>query len=238
MRINRFLASCGVASRRKSDILVLEGRVMVNREIITEPGYIVDPLKDEVRVDGEIVKQKAKAYYKFYKPYGYITTLQDDKGRDTVMDFFTDLNIGLFPVGRLDKDSEGLLIFTNDGKLSHRLAHPKHKVEKFYEVVVNKRLRAEDVRKLENGVRLEEGITAKCKVEITGATKKSTELLIVLKQGWYRQIRRMLATVGAEVKSLKRTFFGPIGLGNLMPGEKRKLTNSELRELKKNLKMD
>lgn len=207
---------------------------MVNREIITEPGYIVDPSKDEVRVDGEIVKPKSQAYYKFYKPYGYITTVQDDKGRKTVMDFFTDLNIGLFPVGRLDRDSEGLLIFTNDGKLAHRLAHPKHKVEKIYEVVVNKKLNSEDIRKLENGVRLEEGYTAKCKVEITSATKKSTELLIILRQGWYRQIRRMLETVGAEVKTLKRTFFGPIGLGNLMPGEKRKLTNKELNELKKN----
>jgi len=233
MRINKFLSSCGIASRRKSDVLLLEGRVMVNGIIIDELGYQVNPDVDEVRVDGQIIKQNKPVYYKLYKPEGFISTVKDDKNRQTVMDFFPDLNLGLFPVGRLDRDSEGLIIVTNDGDLAHRLMHPRYNVQKVYEVIIDKKLSDKEVSMLANGIRLDEGITSKCHVEITNEGKNFCELLFIIHQGWYRQIRRMVEKIGANVTFLRRTFIDSISLAEMKIGERKKLTNEEVKALKK-----
>ncbi len=235
LRINKYLSLCGVASRRKSDLIVEQGRVSVNGKIINEPGILIEPIKDVVMVDGELVELEDKVYYKLYKPPGYISTVKDDKNRKTVMEFFNDIPYSVFPVGRLDMESEGLLIFTNDGDLANRLTHPKYKIEKIYETGINKQLDKSALEKIKNGIKLDEGVTSKCQVEVLYSGKNGMELLIILKQGWKRQIRRMVEHVGAKVTYLKRTFVGPIGLHGLNPGNKRKLNAKELKALKKSL---
>ncbi len=235
MRINKYLSLCGVASRRKSDTLIKLGKVSINGELITKPGFIINPDSDTVLVDGKKAVAEDHAYFKFYKPEGYITTVNDDRKRQTVMDFFNDVPYSVFPVGRLDKHSQGLLIVTNDGDLANRLTHPSYKIEKVYEAGINTVLADNDLNLLRNGIKLDEGITAKCNIEVTHWGKNSMELLIVLKQGWNRQIRRMIESVGAKVTYLKRTFVGEIGLRGLKPGEKKKLTDKELKTLKQSV---
>ncbi len=237
MRINRYLSLCGIASRRKADELIQQKRISVNGIIIDKPGYIVNMEKDKILFDGKIIKHKLPVHYKFYKPVGIITTAKDERNRNTVMDFFSDDVPGLFPVGRLDKESEGLIIVTNDGELANRLTHPSFGVEKIYEVIIDRVLTSEEIARLEKGVRLEEGVTARCKIEITGKTKNGMELLFIIHQGWNRQIRRMLQTTGTNVKALRRIFIGPISVQGLKPGEKKKLSSGELNTLKSFVKL-
>lgn len=237
MRLNKYLSFCGVCSRRKADEMIENKKVTINGSIVINPGVKVSPKKDIIIVDGIEIKPPNLLYYKFYKPQGVVSTASDEKGRSTVMDFFKDIDAGLFPVGRLDKDSEGLIIVTNDGDLSNRLTHPRYKVEKVYFVTINKKLTKGDINKLENGIKLAEGITEKCKINIVTNEKISSEFLITLKQGWNRQIRRMVETIDAKVVKLKRIKIGNITIDGVKQGKKIKLTNKELNSLKELLKL-
>ncbi|MCK4906128.1 MAG: rRNA pseudouridine synthase [Spirochaetes bacterium] len=234
MRINRFLAGCGIGSRRKMDEFVLSGRVSLNGKILNEPGVIVNPKKDVVSVDGREVRlEKEKSAYILNKPKGYITSMSDPHGEKIVKTLIEHIDIRLFPVGRLDRDSQGLLLFTNDGKLCHRLSHPRYGIEKEYLVTSAGKIDDEKKQMLESGIILEEGITSPAKV--TNITQKDNKVNfhIIIHEGWNRQIRRMCDAVGLNVIMLKRVRYGFLGIRGINEGTLRKLTDKELKELRK-----
>jgi 23S rRNA pseudouridine2605 synthase len=234
-RLQKILSAAGVASRRASEQLILEGRVTVNGETIRELGTKADPDKDAIKVDGRRIKTDvAQRYIVLYKPKGYVTTRKDPEGRRTVMDLIDDSQY-IYPVGRLDYDTEGLVLMTTDGDLAARLMHPRHEVDKEYEVIV---LGAPDTRaleKLKKGVYIEGGRTSPAHVHI-GSTvkghKPTTLLTITIREGRNRQIRKMCSAVGLPVRDLRRIRMGPITLGRLKPGQWRSLTPGEVKRLK------
>ncbi len=229
VRLQKFIASCGLTSRRKAEKWIQEGRVQVNGVIVTEMGVVINPEVDEVRVDGEIVKpQDELCYIALYKPRFCVTTLYDPFGRPTVMDFLPDIKQRIYPVGRLDFDAEGLLLFTNDGLLAHRLIHPSYGIEKEYIVLVKGHPGKWFLKKWREGVYLREGKTAPAEVEVIKRERTRTWLRVVLHQGWYRQIKRMGQVTGHPVLRIKRVAYGPIQLGDLKPGEHRKLSETEV----------
>jgi len=234
-RLQKILSAAGIASRRASEQLILEGRVSVNGETIRELGTKADPEKDAIKVDGRRIKTDvAQRYIVLYKPKGYVTTRKDPEGRRTVMDLIDDSQY-IYPVGRLDYDTEGLVLMTTDGDLAARLMHPRHEVDKEYEVIV---LGAPDMRaleKLKKGVYIEGGRTSPAHVHI-GSTvkghKPTTLLTITIREGRNRQIRKMCSAVGLPVRDLRRIRMGPITLGRLKPGQWRALTPAEVKRLK------
>jgi len=237
MRLNRYLASCGLGSRRAMDTLIASGRVRINGLPLGGPGQPVDPARDTVTLDGRALSLPTeKIVLAFHKPVGVLTTMDDPEGRPTVADYVRGFPFRVFPVGRLDMDSAGLLLFTNDGKLAHRLAHPRYGVEKEYRVIAAGRLDAGAVRALEEGVELEEGVTSPARVHIPdtrGFALRRGEcvLHIVLHEGWKREVRRMCAAVGLEVLSLTRLRYGSVPLGDLAPGSFRRLDAREYADL-------
>lgn len=232
IRLQKVLAQAGVASRRAAEEMISQGRVRVNGLTVTELGRRVDPESDDIRVDGNPVSvSHSKVYWLLYKPGGCVTTLRDPQGRRTVMDWIPEAVERVFPVGRLDYDAEGLLLLTNDGVLAHRLQHPRFGVRKSYEVKVKGHPDPEALRRLARGVRLEEGLTAPAEVSLMRRQDDAAWLRIVLHQGWYRQIKRMCASVGHQVLKIRRVGYGPLRLGKLKPGEARRLSPSEVREL-------
>jgi 23S rRNA pseudouridine2605 synthase len=231
IRINRFLATCGLASRRAAEKIILEGRVKVNGRIVHELGTQVDEDKDRVTVDGKSVHvQKKKIYVLLNKPKGYVTTVSDERDRKTVMEL-VDVPERLVPVGRLDYQSEGLLLLTNDGDLAFRLMHPKFKVDKTYYATLKSEFDARHFEPLKSGVRLEEGVTAPCDAWYYAETADRVALRI--HEGKKHQVRRMLSELGYEVKNLRRVQFGPLELGRIRVGEWRFLEIAEVRALKK-----
>ena len=234
MRLQRFLARAGVASRRGSEKLMSAGRVTVNGVVATEMGQKVDPLSDEVRLDGEIVAPgDGPAYLALHKPPGYMTTMSDPEGRRTVADLFPrDAPPGLFPVGRLDFDTEGLLLLTTDGDLAHRLMHPRHHVEKTYLAWVDGTPDARDLEALAGGIVLEDGPTSEAAAKVLRQEADGCVVELVIHEGRKRQVRRMLSAVGHPVKRLVRVAFGPVELGGLEPGETRPLTGHEVEGLR------
>jgi 23S rRNA pseudouridine2605 synthase len=235
MRINRFLAKCGLGSRRKCEQYIINGKIAINGKICTNLAYIVGK-NDAITFEGKPIKvKKTECYYKFYKPLGVVTSMSDDLQRKDITHFLKLNNIKerVFPIGRLDSDSEGLIILTTDGKLAHRVAHPKYEIDKKYIVKIKGKLDKDKIYKLENGIALEEGITSKCKVSIIKESEKTTTLEIILHQGWKRQIRRMIEQVGSLVISLKRVSIGNINLGNLKEGEIQSISLEEIEKLKK-----
>ncbi len=233
MRVQKFLARAGVASRRGSEDLITAGRVGVNGTVVTGLGSKVDPAIDVVTVDGREVRLADVAVYlALNKPAGVISTMNDPQGRPTVASLvpITD-NPGLFPVGRLDQDTTGLLLFTTDGELSHRLLHPRWKVEKTYRVRVDGCLSDSEVEPLRAGVDLDDGPTQPATVEIRDAGETS-EAVITIREGRKRQVRRMFSVVGHPVLELHRVSFGPVELGALGEGQVRALTGTELRALR------
>lgn len=234
MRLQKFLAEAGLGSRRRCEKLIEDGRVEVNgrRAFL---GDRVDPDRDRVTVDGIPVRAgEEKKYFLLNKPLGYITTVKDLRGRPTVMDLVREEG-RLFPVGRLDRDTRGLLLITNDGYLAHRLLHPSRGVEKTYLVKVEGYLTPQGLARLRKGVRLEEGMTAPAKVRVLAKKGDRCLLEFRIHEGKKRQIRRMCAAVGLRVRDLVRTRFGPLDLRGLKEGEYRPLTPEEVREL---LEMD
>jgi len=229
IRLQKYLADCGVASRRKSEELILAGRVKVNGQVITQLGSKVTD-NDEVLVDGEkVVPVFKKVYILLNKPVGYITTVSDDFGRQTVMDLVNDeIHTRIFPVGRLDYDTEGLLIMTNDGDVTYALTHPKHNIDKTYIATLNNVPHPDDVDKLRRGVVIDGRRTMPANIDWL----KDNVLKITIHEGRNRQIRKMFEAVGYEVKHLKRISVGKIQLGNVPLGRWRHLTKAEIDYLK------
>ncbi|MCD8049854.1 MAG: rRNA pseudouridine synthase [Clostridia bacterium] len=226
------MAQCGVASRRASEQIILQGRVEVNGEIIDYMGFEVDEDRDEVLLDGEPIKPEAKKYYiMLNKPKGYVTTVSDDCGRKTVMDLTKDVHARIYPVGRLDYDTSGLLLMTNDGEFANILTHPSHVVDKCYIAQLNYLPDAAALDTLRKGVELDGQKTAPAKVQVLKPLKRGCEIKITIHEGKNRQIRRMFETVGAEVISLKRISVGSITLGNLPEGKWRHLNDAERKRL-------
>lgn len=234
MRLQKFLAACGVASRRGAEELIKQGKVQVNGETVTEMGVQIDEDKDKVTYNGQVVEMEKKmVYILLNKPVGYVTTVSDDKGRDTVMDLVADIPVRIYPVGRLDYDTEGLLLMTNDGDLTYRVTHPKNQVEKTYEAEVTGNITMNTLIQLRNGVMLDGVKTRPAKVEVIGATQYGTKLEITIHEGKNRQVRRMFESVGCIVKRLKRTREAGLILGHVPLGHWRRLTESEVNMLKK-----
>ena len=234
MRLNRFLSMAGVSSRRKGDELIKEGRISLNGSIVTELGTKVDPSKDIVKFEGKIVAiPQGKIYILLYKPVRYLTTLDDPHNRRTVKSLLGNIKGRIYPIGRLDFNTEGLLLFTNDGKLTHRLLHPKYKVKKTYWVEVEGVPSDDNMNKLRNGIKLEDGMTTPAQVDLIEKYKKTTLLQVIIREGRKRQIRRMCDAIGHPVVFLKRTHFDKFHLGNLKPGEFRRLNKMEVNYLRK-----
>ena len=231
MRLNQFLALCGMGSRRKCDEIIAGGQVMINGKP-AETGCRVDPSKDRVTVHGKPVTPSGKAYFVLFKPANVLTTLADPDDRPTVKHYLKHIPERIFPVGRLDFDSEGLILLTNDGTLAHRVQHPRYEIEKEYRVVADKKLTDEEALQFSRGVILEEGKTAPCKVAYLGQNCYQ----VILHQGWYRQIRRMFERFGVQITALRRVRIGNLELGSLRPGEVRPLSQEEVKGLKKILK--
>jgi len=233
MRLNKFLAHCGIASRRKCDELIFSGRVKVNNQIITSPAFKVKPEIDTVYVDNEKINLQKKIYIALNKPEGYLCSLKDEFGRKIITDLIPEIKLRIYPVGRLDFNSEGLILLTNDGELSNRLIHPRYKVEKTYYVTVKGHLNEDKIKALENGIILDNKKTLPAKCKVLNLSKNTTSIEIKIREGKKRQIRRMLKEIGYEVKKLKRVKFGPIKLGTLKKGEWRYLTEEEIDSLYK-----
>ncbi|MFQ5648878.1 MAG: pseudouridine synthase [bacterium] len=231
MRLNKYLAECGVASRRKCDELIAAGKVSVNGQVARHLGVKVDEFADTIRLQNTVVKPNRELeYILLNKPKDVITTVSDDRGRRTVLDIVSPTK-RVFPVGRLDRDTTGVLLLTNDGELAHRLTHPKFKIDKTYEVKLNAPLKWSDQCRLQSGVELEEGITSECRVEIP-EPKDKTVVRMTIHQGWKRQVRRMFAALGYHVVQLKRVRFAFIDLSGLKRGQSRHLSSQEVARLR------
>jgi len=233
IRLNRFLSSAGIASRRRCDDFIREGRVSVNGTVVTELGTRVAPSSDRVTLDGEPVQISAsERTLILHKPKNVLVAARDTRGRITVMDLLGEEAGRVFPVGRLDYRSEGLLVFTNDGELAFRLAHPRFKVEKIYRVEVEGSVSPSIVDALRRGVLLEDGPTQPAQVRVISRAAGNTVLEFGLREGRKRQIRRMLALFGLPVVRLVRTRFGPLALGDLAEGAWRALLLPEIVRLR------
>jgi len=235
MRLQKFLADAGIASRRKAEELIAAGRVEVNGQTVREMGFLVDPQKDEVKYLNKVVKlSKKRIYLMLNKPAGCVSTCHDENGRRTVMQYVKDIPERLYPVGRLDFTTEGLLLMTNDGSLTNALTHPKHRVPKKYIAVIDSEVTEEEVERVAKGVTLDDGYkTAPCVLKILSAAPQRSEVLCVITEGKNRQVRRMFDAVGKNVCYLKRVAIGDIKLGNLKKGTYRMLTAEEVAYLKK-----
>ncbi|PLX84773.1 MAG: pseudouridine synthase [Desulfuromonas sp.] len=232
-RLQKLIAQAGLASRREAEQWIAAGRVTVNDQPASL-GDGADPDQDLVRVDGALLGQgEKKVYLLLNKPVGYVTTLRDPQGRPTVTDLVKDIPARLFPIGRLDLNTEGLLLLTNDGDLAHRLAHPRHRVEKTYLVRVRGALSSQARHHLQKGVMLEDGLTAPARVEQVRSGGSHTWLQITIREGRNRQVRRMCEAVGYPVSRLKRLSIGFLDLGNLPAGKFRRLSSEEVVRLKK-----
>lgn len=234
MRLQKYLAMCNVASRRASEGIILEGRVKINGKTVTELGVKVSE-GDIVELDGETLSLENKKYYiMLNKPVGYVTTVNDEQGRQTVMELIGDIQSRVYPVGRLDINTEGLLLLSNDGDFTYKVTHPKHKLDKTYEVWVSGNAEQNAIRKLEQGVYIDGRKTAPAKVDVVGYTKGSAVLSITIHEGRNRQVRKMCASVGFRVMALRRISEGGLSLGNLPIGKWRHLNDAEIRLILKN----
>ena len=236
LRLQKILSQAGIASRRAAEKLIAEGRVTVNGTTILEMGIKADPAADDIRVDGRRVKAAARLrYILLYKPKGYVTTRSDPEKRRTVMDLLGGVREYVYPVGRLDYDSEGLLLLTNDGDLAARLTHPRHGVERTYEARVAGTPDEEALSRLRKGIPLDGHRTLPATVVLVPPRRRDDDavLLLTIREGRNRQVRRMCEAVGHPVQALKRTRVGPISDRRLRPGEWRDLKGEEIAALKK-----
>lgn len=230
-RLNKFIAACGVTSRRKADELIENGDVLVNGKVVKELGFLVSD-KDKIVVNSKLLKPEKLVYIRYYKPAGYITTLDDEKGRKTIYDILPEEVKNLKPVGRLDKDSTGLLIMTNDGNLINDMTHPSIKVAKIYRVAVKGKIGLKQLKALADGIEIEDGKIAYADARIVEYEGQNTVLEVVLFQGLNRQIRKMMEHIGFPVVSLKRVMHGPIDLVGLKRGQFKYLKPQQVKELK------
>lgn len=229
MRLQKYMAECGVASRRSSEQLILDGRVKVNGKVIRELGTKVLPGKDTVEVDGMRIQQEKKKYYiVLHKPSGYVTTASDPFDRPIVTDLVkNDISARLYPVGRLDYDTEGLLLLTNDGDFSNYIMHPKGQIEKTYEARISGILKPTEMRRLISGIEIDGRKTAPAKVKVLRDFEKTCEVSITITEGRNHQVKKMFDAVGHKVLYLKRVSVGSVKLGNLPIGKWRHMTEKE-----------
>lgn len=237
VRLQKLMSMAGIASRRAAEALILDGRVSVNGEVVRTLGAKADPATDEVRVDGRRLRlDRRQRYILLNKPRGYVTTRKDPQGRRTVLDLLIGVREYVYPVGRLDYDSEGLLLLTSDGDLAARLMHPRHDVERVYEAIVLGVPAESALDDLRRGIFLDGERTRPAQVRRRGAVAKGrqslTRLTITLKEGRNRQVRRMCAAIGHPVRKLTRLRMGPIRLGDLLPGRWRELSPQEVEKLR------
>jgi len=232
-RLQKMLAHAGVASRRKAEQMILDGKVRVNGKVIKELGTKVSS-SDTIEVEGVQLEKEQKVYYLLYKPRGVISAVSDDKNRKVVTDFFEDIDKRIYPVGRLDYDTSGLLIMTNDGEFANILTHPKYEINKTYVARLKGIPEREDLQKLERGIKLEDGMTAPAKVKLLSGDKKQGKgiVQITIHEGRNRQVRRMFEAIGYPVQKLSREQFGFLTLHGLNAGESRQLTSHEVKLLR------
>ena len=219
MRIQKFLSRAGVAARRKAEAMVLGGRVSVNGTIVTELGTKVEPSRDRVEVDGTEVDLPDELWIRFHKPAGVLCTAEDTHERDTIYDLLPPEHSSLRYVGRLDLDTEGLLLLTNDGDVANRLQHPRYQVEREYEVTVQGVPSEEDIARLRAGEVLDDGLARPVRLEVAAPVRECGNLTLVMTEGRKREVRRLMYAVGLPVVTLKRVRFGPVELGDLALGE-------------------
>jgi len=232
-RLQKILSEIGIASRRRAEELIIEGRVTVNGRIAIL-GMKADPDRDHVKFDGKVIaRPEPKVYLILNKPRSVVTSLRDPEGRPTVKDYLKGVKYRVFPVGRLDYDSEGLLLLTNDGDFAQAILHPSKKIAKSYLVKVKGSPEEADIKKLRVGIKLEDGVTAPAKLQKIRSTENNIWLEITIHEGRKRQIRRMLEQIGHPVLKLKRIRINGIELGNLKPGEYRYLKPEEISKIKK-----
>lgn len=232
-RLQKVIAEAGIASRRKAEKMIEEGRVTVDGETITKLGTKVDTFSN-ITVDGEPIERESLHTYLFYKPRGVVSTANDDKGRKTVVDYFSDLPYRLYPIGRLDYDTSGLLLMTNDGELANLMMHPRNKVAKVYVAKIDGQLTPEEIHRLSHGIRIDRHRSAPAKVKIIRSDKKKNTQIVQLTihEGHYHQVKRMFKAVGHQVKKLSRDRYSFLTLGNLVSGKYRELSRSEVDRLK------
>jgi 23S rRNA pseudouridine2605 synthase len=232
LRLNRYLALAGVGSRRKNDELILSGVVKVNGKVVRELGVKIDPISDRVTVRGLPVAIQSKSYYLlFNKPKDCITTLSDERGRTTVMDYVR-VRERIYPVGRLDRNTTGVLLLTNDGDLANALTHPKREIERAYRVRLERGILDDDLKKLVRGVRLRDGIAKPHQVAVIPGTRR-TELFLLLREGKNREVRRMIEAIRYDVKGLERIAFAGLTTEGVPRGRWRNLTRGEVDHLKR-----
>lgn len=235
MRLQKYLALCGVASRRHAEEMIASGRVTVNGITVTQMGTQAEE-GDIVCVDGrQVFPEAEKKYIIYHKPAGEVTTVSDPEGRPTVLDRFSDIGVRLFPVGRLDYDSEGLLLLTNDGELAEKMMHPSHEVDKAYYCKVLGTVTPEALQQLAKGVMLDDHLTSPARVRLIRQETFDAIVMVTIHEGRNRQVRRMFEELGYKVLMLRRVRFGPLDLGDLNRGQWRFLEENEIRELKRTL---
>lgn len=235
VRLQKYMAMCGAASRRGAEEIIEMGRVTVNGKKITEQGVKVEIGADIVKLDGKVIKPSGKMFYiMLNKPTGYVSTVNDQFDRPTVLDLVaTEINERIFPVGRLDYDTEGLLLLTNDGDFTYKVTHPKHNIDKTYIAVLKGGITIKGLQQLRRGVRLDDGfVTSPAEVEMIDAENGHTTVKITIHEGKNRQVRRMFESVGSKVVELQRISIGTVELGNLPLGRWRHLTSHEINYLK------
>ena len=231
MRLNKFLSSCGIASRRKCDEIILSGVVSVNGKVIKELGVSINEKKDKVFYEGkELFLPSSFVYIELNKPKGYACTAKDEKGRKTIYDLVkTDER--LFSIGRLDYDTEGLIILTNDGDFANKVAHPKYAIDKEYHVTIEGDIKESELAVLRKGVVIDGERMPSAKVEFLSSDDKFTKLSVVINEGMNRQVRRMFEAIGKSIRLLKRVRIGKVKLGGVKRGDFRDLTDEELNSL-------
>ena len=235
MRINKYIALCGVASRRKAEELILAGRVTVNDEVMTELSYKVDEENDIVKVDDKLIKEENKlVYILLNKPEGYITTVKEQFDRPSVLDLVSDIKERVYPIGRLDYETSGLLLLTNDGDLTYKLTHPKHEVDKTYVARVKGKLTKEEIERFKTGLKIEDYTTAPAKLKVIKYDEQRDSSLLEIKihEGKNRQVRKMCKAINHPVLRLRRSAMGKIKIGDCEIGKYRYLTEDEIKYLK------
>ena len=235
MRINKYIALCGVASRRKAEELILAGRVTVNDEVMTALSYKVDEENDIVKVDDKLIKEENKlVYILLNKPEGYITTVKDQFDRPSVLDLVSDIKERVYPIGRLDYETSGLLLLTNDGDLTYKLTHPKHEVDKTYVARVKGKLTKEEIERFKTGLKIEDYTTAPAKLKVIKYDEQRDSSLLEIKihEGKNRQVRKMCKAINHPVLRLRRSAMGKIKIGDCEIGKYRYLTEDEIKYLK------
>lgn len=233
VRLQKILAEAGLGSRRACEALIAEGRICVNGQVVTQLGTRANPARDKIELDGRpITSSEAKWYVALHKPTGFVSTAHDPQGRPTVLDLVSEVPARLYPVGRLDLDSEGLILLTNDGVLTHALLHPRFHIPKRYHVWVRDRIDLKALERLRSGVPLEDGMTAPAQAMLLEHVPDGSKLEITLFEGRKRQVRRMCEAVGHPVARLVRVSIGPLQLGRLPAGHHRVLTQVEVLELR------